>query len=107
MSRIVLNTFGSFGDLHPFLAIAIELKKRGHSPIIATSEVYRQKIQAEEIDFAPVRPDIGELLGNKALVAKLWDPNRGSEYLIRDYIMPKVEQAYEDLLPAVWAQISC
>lgn len=99
MARIVLNTFGSFGDLHPYLAIAIELKKRGHTPIVATSEVYRQKIQTEEIEFAPVRPNIGELLGNKEALAKLWDPNRGSEYLIRDYIMPKIEQAYEDLLP--------
>ena len=29
MSRIVLTTIGSLGDLHPLLAIAIELRQRG------------------------------------------------------------------------------
>jgi hypothetical protein len=32
------------GDLHPYLAIAIGLRSRGHEPVIAISEVYRQKI---------------------------------------------------------------
>ncbi len=97
MARIVLNTFGSLGDLHPYLAIAIELQRRGHSTIIATSEVYRSKIEAENIGFAQVRPDVGELLGNAALMDKIMHPRRGSEYLIRDYLLPQVENAYEDL----------
>ena len=59
MAKIVLNTFGSFGDLHPYLAIAIELKRRGHQPIVATAEVYRKEIDAEGIAFAGVRPDLG------------------------------------------------
>ena len=28
MARIVLTTFGSLGDLHPYLALALELKRR-------------------------------------------------------------------------------
>ena len=101
MTRIVLNTFGSFGDLHPYLAVAIELKRRGHEPVVATAEVYRGKIEAEGIAFAPVRPDVGELLHNEELVRKLWHPRRGSEYLIRDYLMPALDGSYEDLLPLV------
>ena len=30
MSRIILTTIGSFGDLHPKIAIALELRKRSH-----------------------------------------------------------------------------
>ena len=56
--RIVLSTFGSFGDIHPYLAIALELKARGHSPVIATSEVYREKMDALGLEFRPVRPDM-------------------------------------------------
>ena len=97
MARIVLNTFGSLGDLHPYLAIAIELRRRGHTAIIATSEVYRNKIETEKIGFAPVRPDVGELLNNPALMDKIMHPQRGSEYLIRDYLLPQVENAYADL----------
>lgn len=99
MARIVLNTFGSFGDLHPYLALAIELRRRGHQPLIATSEVYRTKVEAEGVEFAPVRPDVGELLEDKEAAAKLWDTKSGSDYLLRDYLLPRVEGAYRDLLP--------
>ncbi len=99
MSRIVLNTFGSFGDLHPYLALAIELKRRGHRPVVATSEVYRTKVEAEGIEFAAVRPDVGELMGQTEFLNKIWDAKHGSQYLLRDYLLPKVAQAYEDLSP--------
>ncbi len=100
MARIVLSTFGSLGDLHPFLAIAGELRRRGHRPVIATSAVYRNKVEAENIDFASVRPDVEELLEDPALLRKLWHPARGTEYLLRDYLAPCIEQAYEDLTRA-------
>ena len=97
MARIVLNTFGSFGDLHPYLAIALGLKESGHRPVIATSEIYRTKVEEEGIEFQPVRPDAGELLDQPEFVRKLWDPKQGSKYLIRDYLAPRVEQAFHDL----------
>ena len=43
--RIILNTFGSFGDIHPYMAIALELQRRGHTPVIATMPGYREKIE--------------------------------------------------------------
>jgi rhamnosyltransferase subunit B len=100
VSRIVLNTFGSFGDLHPYLAIAIELKKRGHDPLIATSEIYRQKVEAENIAFAAVRPDIGELMNQEGFLKLLWDSKNGTKHLLRDYLLPNVSQSYEDLAKA-------
>src|SRR5262249_34135684 len=42
--RIVLSAFGSLGDLHPYLAIALGLRDRGHEAVVATSEYYRHKI---------------------------------------------------------------
>jgi rhamnosyltransferase subunit B len=100
MSRIILNTFGSFGDLHPYLALAIELRKRGHQAVVATAEAYRTKVEAEGVEFAPVRPNVGELLDRPELIAKLWHPRAGLEFLVRDYVMPQVELSYEDLLAA-------
>ncbi len=99
MGRIVLNTFGSFGDVHPYLAIAIELQRRGHECALATAEVYRHKVMAEGVHFVAVRPDVGELLNEPELIAKLWQPTRGTVYLLRDYLLPKVEQGFEDLYP--------
>jgi len=39
--RIVLATFGSFGDVNLYLGLALGLKQRGHRPVIATAEFYR------------------------------------------------------------------
>ena len=55
--RIVFTTWGSFGDIHPFMALALEMQARGHRPAIATLELYREKIEAAGIDFYSMRPD--------------------------------------------------
>jgi UDP:flavonoid glycosyltransferase YjiC (YdhE family) len=78
MSRVVLNLFGSLGDLHPFLAVASELRRRRQDAVIATSEFYRQKITAKGVGFAPVRPDSNELAKDEALMRRIWDPRRGA-----------------------------
>jgi rhamnosyltransferase subunit B len=46
VSRIVVTTIGSLGDLHPKIAIALELRKRGHNVIFATHKGYQAKIEA-------------------------------------------------------------
>ena len=55
--RIVLTTFGSLGDLHPYIAVALGLKARGHEAVIATSGAYWQKVETLGIGFRAVRPD--------------------------------------------------
>jgi rhamnosyltransferase subunit B len=98
--RIVLNTFGSFGDVHPYLAIALELKRRGHDPLMATAEVYRSKIEPAGIAFAPVAPDIGELLSKPEMIERIWRPRTGPDFLVRQYLLPALEQSFEDLVSA-------
>ena len=65
--------------------------------MVATSAVYRRKVEAEGIGFAPVRPDVGELLNRPEFVKKLWHPRRGTEHLIRDYLIPHAHESFEDL----------
>src|SRR5579875_730116 len=100
MARVVLNPFGSFGDLHPFLAIAIELNRRGHEAIVATSEIYRDKIVAEGVGFAPVRPDLGALATDAELLRRIWDPKHGPEHLLREILIPNARASYEDVAAA-------
>ncbi|NEQ46673.1 MAG: glycosyl transferase [Leptolyngbya sp. SIOISBB] len=57
MSRIVLTTIGSFGDLHPKIAIALELRRRGHDVVFATHREYQVKIEALGFEFHRMRPD--------------------------------------------------
>ena len=98
-ARIVLNTFGSLGDLHPYLALAIGLRARGHHISVASSEVYRTKIEAEGFAFHAVRPNAGDLLKQPGLMAKLLDQRNGTDFLLRDYLIPRVREGFEDLLP--------
>ena len=43
--RVMLTTFGSLGDLHPYIAIALKLKERGHEPVVATMDLFRAKVE--------------------------------------------------------------
>lgn len=96
-TRILLATFGSFGDIHPIMAVALELKSRGHQPVVATSELYRAKIEAAEIGFHAVRPNVPPPSESRELIAKAMDARRGSEYLFREMLMPSLRDSYEDL----------
>ena len=60
--RIVLNTFGSFGDIHPYMALALELQARGHAAVVATMEVYREKIDAAMQGSRPTRVNLKQPL---------------------------------------------
>jgi len=51
--RIVLSNIGTFGDINPLIAIALELKRRGHVPVMALPNVYRPKIEPLGLSFAP------------------------------------------------------
>jgi rhamnosyltransferase subunit B len=102
--RIVLTTFGSFGDIHPFMAIALELQQRGHHPVIATSELYREKMLASGFEFIPVRPHIPPPQEQDAeMMEKVMHPRLGSQFLLNEMLFPYVRDGYWDLLEAVKA----
>ncbi|CAN5325836.1 glycosyltransferase [soil metagenome] len=56
MRKIVLTTIGTLGDLHPFIAIALALKSRGFTPILAVAEDQVAKARAAGIDAVAVLP---------------------------------------------------
>ena len=97
--RIVLSTFGSFGDIHPYVGIALELKRRGHVPVIATSEIYREKMETIGLEFFPVRPDmpsVEEPDEVARVVGTVMDPKKGPE-AVGDLILPYLHEIYVDL----------
>ncbi len=98
--RIVFATFGSLGDLHPYLAIARELARRGHRPLIASFVEYREAVEAAGVEFAPMRPGMAGFGDKAAIMEKLVDPWRGPEFLVRGMIMPHLRDSYEDLAHA-------
>src|SRR5829696_5478431 len=100
--RIILNTFGSFGDIHPYMAIAMELQRRGHTPVFTTMEIYREKIEGAGLEFVPVRRDIPQPKEQDTeLLEKIMEPRTGPRFLTEELVFPAVRDSYADLLKAV------
>jgi UDP:flavonoid glycosyltransferase YjiC (YdhE family) len=100
VARILLTTFGSLGDLHPYIALALELNRRGHEAVIGTSATYAEKIGALGIEFRPLRPDKPENLAVPEFMKQIMDLRKGPERVIRDYMMPVLRETYADTLAA-------
>jgi rhamnosyltransferase subunit B len=100
--KIILTTFGSYGDIHPYMGLAIELQARGHHPVIATSELYREKMQLGGFDFVPLRPNIPPPQEQDSeTMEKVMNPKSGSAFLLNEMLFPFLREGYEDLLQAV------
>lgn len=97
MSRIVLTTIGSLGDLHPKLAIAIELRQRGHDIAFATHREYRSNIEALGFEFQRLRPD-NRALNDPEEMARMMDLRTGTEYVTRQWVCPSLRDTYSDLM---------
>ncbi len=102
MSRILLATIGSLGDLHPLIALGVELRRRGHTVRFCSSATYRSRIEALGFGFDPLHPDASpENEAMAHLVKEIMDPRKGAERLLRKFIMPHLAATYADLLRAV------
>jgi UDP:flavonoid glycosyltransferase YjiC (YdhE family) len=96
--RIVLSNIGTYGDINPLIAIALELKRRGHVPVMALPAVYEPKIRPLNLEFHAIRPDIDPT--NTILVEMVYDIKHGTEHGLRDFLFPALRETYADLLDA-------
>ena len=96
--RIVLSNIGTLGDINPLIAIALELKRRGHVSVMAVPAVYEAKIRPLGLEFHAIRPDIDPR--NGVLVEMIYDVKHGTEHGLRDFLFPSLRDTYADLLHA-------
>lgn len=99
--RIVLTNIGTFGDVNPLIALALELKARGHSPVLAVPAPYRPKIEPLGLTFYPVRPDFDQR--DSRLAEMIYDLKKGTERGLREFLLPALRESYQDLSAAVFA----
>ncbi|MHC4925384.1 MAG: glycosyltransferase, partial [Planctomycetota bacterium] len=95
MSRIVMATFGSYGDVFPYLALGRELRARGHQPVLATAEAYRGHAEKSGIEFRPMRPNVS--LDDRKLITRCMDPKRGAQVIVTEIVVPALRDSYADL----------
>lgn len=97
---ILFSTFGSLGDIHPYLAIALEAKSRGHRPVFATAPKYRAKIEALGFEFRAVRPDLPPETEFGDIARRVMNLQDGPRYLFQEIVNPALRDSYSDLLAA-------
>jgi rhamnosyltransferase subunit B len=76
MARVLLTSWGSFGDVYPYIGLAFALNDRGHHPVLATAEFYRPLIESLGFEFYPMGPMIDP--ADHATIQRVLDPVRGA-----------------------------
>ena len=99
MKRIVISTFGSLGDVHPKIALGLELRNRGYEVVFNVMEAFREKFQALGFSISPLRPNLNP--EDRELARRLMDIKTGSELMFKEILIPNLQAMYEDLTQAV------
>lgn len=86
MSRILLTTIGSLGDLHPKIALGLGLRSRGHDVIFAIHKEYHPIVEALGFKCYQLRPD-DISPNNFEMMKRVMDLKTGTEVLMREVIM--------------------
>lgn len=97
--RIVIHASGSYGDLHPYIAIALGLQDRGHTVVFATSECYRAKIERLRLPFHSTRPD-SDWLADPDTMRRVMSFRLGTIHAVREKVLPHLRGTYDDLVSA-------
>ena len=98
--RVALVTLGSWGDVLPYLAIALGLRERGHQVTLATSACYREKVEALGVGFGAVRPD-SDWVADPLLMRRRSHPSLGLIRVACEWLLPALRETYEDMAAAV------
>ncbi|MGD1856363.1 MAG: glycosyltransferase [Leptolyngbyaceae cyanobacterium] len=95
MSRIILTTWGSLGDLHPMLALSLNLRDRGHDIILAAPASYQTKVESLGLEFQAIRPDLPK---DPLLIEQTMDPKTGAKTVLKEIVLDNVRDTYQDLV---------
>jgi rhamnosyltransferase subunit B len=101
MSKFVLATSGTHGDLNPYLAMALGLQARGHRVVLVTSRSHREAVESAGLEFRPLRPDLFHIMNTSPEIsARANNLRSGVEYILKQLVLPKLRETYDDLLDA-------
>jgi UDP:flavonoid glycosyltransferase YjiC (YdhE family) len=65
--KITVNTFGTCGDIQPYIALSSGLQQAGHAVRIVTHQIFEPFVKAYGLDFYLLHLDPRQVLINQAL----------------------------------------
>lgn len=94
--RITVLAHGSRGDVQPYLALCLGLRRAGHTVTLAAPEIYRNWVEGYGLAFAPLAGDPYALMQQAASGSGIPGPVRSSLMVLR-YVAPVAAQLVEDV----------
>jgi sterol 3beta-glucosyltransferase len=96
--RVAVFTFGSTGDLLPFLALAVGLRARGHEVVLCAPSVYEAKVASTGVPFRRLGPPFDPAFVNALMQAaiEIQDPVAQIEKIFADGVCRGAEVAFRD-----------
>jgi UDP:flavonoid glycosyltransferase YjiC (YdhE family) len=101
--KIVLATFGTHGDLHPFIGVGLVLKQHGLEPVIASSAQFRDDVEGAGLRFHPLRPTQEQLEADLAMTRAqmLRTARKRPQIILTKLVLPYLRQSYDDAMIAI------
>ena len=82
--RYIVITWGSLGDVHPYLGLAVAIKARGDDVVFLTNDAVQEIVEPTGIPFHAIgtRAEAEAILNNP----DLWHPRKGFDAVWRSCI---------------------
>lgn len=75
--KALLVTHGTRGDVQPFLALAVALRRKGHHALLAAPESFADSAAAHDVEFAPLDEGPNRLLQDPVMAEAIESGYRG------------------------------
>lgn len=100
--KVVLATFGTYGDIIPFVAVAKRLQERGVRAVVATSTYYQPFVERHGAEFHALPPtpeDLQQDLGMDVpeVVARSIGKVDGVRFAATNVVLPYLKETYQAL----------
>ena len=89
--HVMLPTLGSSGDVHPFIALGLALKRRGHRVTVLTNPLFQALIESQGLEFLA----LGNLEAAQVAIGNpdVWHLRKGFA-IIASVIVPAIAQTF-------------
>jgi rhamnosyltransferase subunit B len=93
MARCLIAAFGSTGDIHPYLAVGRELRRRDHEVVCLANPHFEERIRGAGLEFVP----LGTAEEYRAALRdpRLMHRTRAARFLVRDLVRRCVPEMVE------------
>ncbi len=85
--KILLSSFGTRGDVQPYLALAVGLQRSGHQVTLSTSRTFSDWIHAYGVRTQPIRLSMQEVMQQPEVQAVLRSKNLLRQILLLRKVM--------------------